>query len=427
MNTQGAPLESFQAGINWSTSQLQLIGIYLNGFTQSNNFTLFTNIGTGTASFAIFSGTPPAMPAADTEVVWALFKVLAAGPSPITFTPGSVELNGVRDPVVITTNGSVTAGTGDILVSMPKDATGDTGHHKLVPITVNPGSKNVHSFDLVLEFNPSVLQAASVVTTPATASWTPTVVIDNILGRITISLFTFSPCGIQGGIQDVAKVDFLVVGSPSTPDQTPLDLVSGISDDFVSVVLDDGLFTVCLDADNDGYTVCDGDCNDANASINPGASDANCDGTDQNCSGVADEGALPFQVGSIQGQDGWSGGTVPIATSILQGVDQSGSYAHAGVGSWQISNRTPAPNGVFNSWPFSPGLSIAAGQPCTGAGADQMNATIWFRSAALVADGSNIELDLGTVPGEDRNNFLAITNSPDGSGGLQCAPRSPME
>ncbi len=39
-----------------------------------------------------------------------------------------------------------------------------------------------------------------------------------------------------------------------------------------------------------GYVRDAGDCNDAAASVNPGATDDNCDGIDQNCSGTADDG-----------------------------------------------------------------------------------------------------------------------------------------
>jgi len=46
------------------------------------------------------------------------------------------------------------------------------------------------------------------------------------------------------------------------------------------------------DLDGDGLSACDGDCNDADASVHPGAAEV-CDYRDQNCNGVADEG---FQV-----------------------------------------------------------------------------------------------------------------------------------
>jgi hypothetical protein len=47
--------------------------------------------------------------------------------------------------------------------------------------------------------------------------------------------------------------------------------------------------TDLVDADGDGVTIADGDCNDADPAIHPGRLE-DCDGVDQNCSGVADEG-----------------------------------------------------------------------------------------------------------------------------------------
>jgi hypothetical protein len=43
------------------------------------------------------------------------------------------------------------------------------------------------------------------------------------------------------------------------------------------------------DADADGFTVCAGDCDDANPAIHPGATES-CDGRDDNCDGQVDEG-----------------------------------------------------------------------------------------------------------------------------------------
>ena len=130
-----------------------------------------------------------------------------------------------------------------------------------------------------------------------------------------------------------------------------------------------------------------------------------------------------MSAGSIQGQEGWSGGTIPISASVDQTVDHAGLNQRTGTGAWRISNK--AYNGNFAGWVFGPGLPVSAGQPSSGAGADQFTATLWFRSASAAADGSNIEIDLGTVPGDDRNNFLALTNRADADGGLQLRVSEP--
>ena len=123
---------------------------------------------------------------------------------------------------------------------------------------------------------------------------------------------------------------------------------------------------------------------------------------------------------SIQGQDGWSGGTISIVPSVDQSLDQSGHNARTGQGTWRISNNTSSGNhnGSFAGWPFGPGLSVSAGQPSSGAGADQFRATVWFRSASATADGSYIEIDLGSAAGDDRNTNLSLQNKADADGGL---------
>ena len=44
----------------------------------------------------------------------------------------------------------------------------------------------------------------------------------------------------------------------------------------------------CTDEDGDGYTTCDGDCNDASPTIYPTALEI-CNGIDDDCSGLADQ------------------------------------------------------------------------------------------------------------------------------------------
>src|SRR4051794_27204925 len=65
-----------------------------------------------------------------------------------------------------------------------------------------------------------------------------------------------------------------------------------------------------------------------------------------------------FTPGSIQGQDGWSGGNIAVSTAIDQAVNQTGTQAHTGVGGYRISNNTSLGNynGNFSGWVFGPGL-----------------------------------------------------------------------
>lgn len=61
------------------------------------------------------------------------------------------------------------------------------------------------------------------------------------------------------------------------------------------------------DADGDGFTRCQGDCNDSNAAINPGAAEV-CDGIDNNCNIAIDE-TLPNWYSDNDG-DGFGAGSV---------------------------------------------------------------------------------------------------------------------
>lgn len=50
-----------------------------------------------------------------------------------------------------------------------------------------------------------------------------------------------------------------------------------------------GFCVPCQDNDLDGYTTCDGDCDDVNLNINPGAAEP-CNGLDDDCNGTVDDG-----------------------------------------------------------------------------------------------------------------------------------------
>ncbi|MBI5077345.1 putative metal-binding motif-containing protein [Candidatus Falkowbacteria bacterium] len=73
----------------------------------------------------------------------------------------------------------------------------------------------------------------------------------------------------------------------------PAEVCDGVDNDCDGKVPD-----VENDADADGYRVCDGDCNDADAAVNPGATEL-CNGIDDNCNGMLMVGETDADADSI--------------------------------------------------------------------------------------------------------------------------------
>ncbi len=61
-----------------------------------------------------------------------------------------------------------------------------------------------------------------------------------------------------------------------------------------------------IDTDGDGWTVCDNDCNDNDSTINPGSTEICDDGIDNNCDGFIDEECAPVCDDMDLDGDGWS-------------------------------------------------------------------------------------------------------------------------
>jgi serine protease len=93
----------------------------------------------------------------------------------------------------------------------------------------------------------------------------------------------------HGLVQAKAAYDLLAGGSSCTPATEVCG--DGIDNDCDGQV-DEGCSTTCPDADGDGWTTCDGDCDDSSNKVYPGANDtkgkAGRDGIDNDCDGTPD-------------------------------------------------------------------------------------------------------------------------------------------
>ena len=87
----------------------------------------------------------------------------------------------------------------------------------------------------------------------------------------------------------------------------------------------------CFDQDGDDFTDCEGDCNDSDASVYPGADDPAGDDIDQDCDGVDGEGGSGG-AGGAGGTGGAGGGTGAAGggTGAAGGAGGAGGTGGAG-------------------------------------------------------------------------------------------------
>jgi hypothetical protein len=133
-------------------------------------------------------------------------------------------------------------------------------------------------------------------------------------------------------------------------------------------------------------------------------------------------------VGTLAGQDGWSGGASagftnngaqPVGTNLdlFYGGDWNGegvttADAHSGNQSWLFQRGYDS---AGQATPFSPGLGVNAGQASSGAAGNIFSATFWFKAADASGDDSKIMIAGGNPAGNDRSsNYLEIENTSSG-------------
>ncbi|MEE3325703.1 MAG: PEP-CTERM sorting domain-containing protein [Myxococcota bacterium] len=146
------------------------------------------------------------------------------------------------------------------------------------------------------------------------------------------------------------------------------------------------------------------------------------------CLLLAGQASAVTVVGSLAGQEGWSGGASPGFTNngaqppssnsdLFYDGDWHGEAvttadARSGDQSWLFRNGYDSPG---SGTPFSPALSASAGQPSSGAAGTGFSASFWFKAAGAAGDGSRIMIAGGNPAGNDRSsNYLEIENTLSG-------------
>jgi Lamin Tail Domain/Cohesin domain len=134
------------------------------------------------------------------------------------------------------------------VLSMPDDAQGGPAAVVEVPISAAPGD-GIFGIDMTLQYDASVVQAQSVTVAgiAATAGFT---VVSNLNTPGTIIISTFGSQDALTGAGEIARIQFQVVGAPSSSSNLTFASCS-INEGGISVTLDAGLFGVtCAGAAN---------------------------------------------------------------------------------------------------------------------------------------------------------------------------------
>ncbi|HZZ42394.1 MAG TPA: hypothetical protein VFE58_05620 [Tepidisphaeraceae bacterium] len=120
-----------------------------------------------------------------------------------------------------------------------------------------------------------------------------------------------------------------------------------------------------------------------------------------------------YATGSLDGQNGWNGGASGGFTNNAAGDEAvTTAAAHSGTQSWRLSAGYDSPGA---GTPFSPQLTASAGLTSSGATADSMSISIWFKPVGALGDGTSQSIYEGTTNRDDRTGSnLYLDNTASG-------------
>lgn len=136
------------------------------------------------------------------------------------------------------------------------------------------------------------------------------------------------------------------------------------------------------DVDADGFSVAQGDCDDAEPAVNPGADEV-CDGVDQDCDGLIDEGVTGTFYGDVDG-DGF--GDPTTATESCEGA---------------VSDATDCDDSRADVNPAATEVCDGADNDCDDA-IDEEGLSVWYADTDGDGYGDVDSGELGCAPGDGR-------------------------
>lgn len=342
------------------------------GFTtQSSSSGTVVNLSIGlantniTALTSTFETTP-----VTTVFTQATFTPLASGLNNHVFNAGTFSWDGVSSILVNVCQTNSVIGTATVSAFTPATtsnnhkASATTSCTDLTGVTV--ASKPIATFGwtsntglFTWEWQPGSLSGNSVSVNP-TSTTTYTVTATSAGGctssaTVTVNAnpnVTYYQDADVDGFGNLAMSQVSCVGAPSgyVTDNTDCnDANAGINPGATEICNNvdddcDGSTDEGFDADGDGFTICNGDCDDNNASVYPGAAEV-CNGIDDNCNGLTDDNTTPLSApASVTGP----------ATACLPGVAGTASFSTSAVA-----------GATGYAWTVPAGMTITSGQGTT--------------------------------------------------------------